>query len=273
MGTGVRNSVRAIPERFVDAESSESTAPIVPTIVVGTWKGGAWKTSISTSLAERLAFTGANVLLLTTDDQEDAKARLGVEGEAGPTTVSRGTGTVVVVGARGSVAVDLLYRTGAHEYGKIDLVVVDTPPILQGGSLPGVLLVCPIDGKDAARNAVLFLRKMPATSLPILVRVGSNDSPKDWEYSAETIGKAIGRDVAFLAAPVPTSETIKEAQNDGVSVYDCARRGHTLAFVNAIEAIARAAWTHAYGENDVMPALPKKRGKVYIPGWDDEDAS
>ncbi|MSQ02782.1 MAG: hypothetical protein EXR71_12975, partial [Myxococcales bacterium] len=47
--------------------------PQLQTTVVSSWKGGVWKTCLSASMAERLAFAGLDILYLVTDDQLDAR--------------------------------------------------------------------------------------------------------------------------------------------------------------------------------------------------------
>jgi hypothetical protein len=72
------------------------------------------------------------VLLLTADSPEDARSRLGMRA-SDPPVVRQAfghSGSVTVLGLRGSNAVDLLYRSGpeALGLGSFDLAVVDTPP-------------------------------------------------------------------------------------------------------------------------------------------------
>ena len=75
--------------------------------------GGVWKTCISASLAERLAFAGLDVLYLVTDDPLDARRRLGIsESDPDVARVQRGPGSITVVGLAGVHAVDVLYRSG-----------------------------------------------------------------------------------------------------------------------------------------------------------------
>jgi len=103
--------------------------------VVSSWKGGVWKTCLSASIAERLAFAGLDVLYLVTDDQLDARRRLGIsEGDGAAfrpdvARVQRGAGSVTVVGLAGAHAVELLYRSGPSRFGRFDGIVVDTPPV------------------------------------------------------------------------------------------------------------------------------------------------
>ena len=101
--------------------------------------GGAYVPLDPAYPAERLAWAGLRVLLLTCDSQEDARHRLGVKA-TDPLVARRSygsEGSVTVVGLRGSKAIDLLYRLGPDQLGvgSFDLAVVDTPPEVQGGSL------------------------------------------------------------------------------------------------------------------------------------------
>jgi len=145
-------------------EQQDLFAPLVPTVVVASYKGGVGKTAVAVACAERLAWAGLQILLLTCDSQEDARARLGVQ-PAEPQLARRpyGQGSVTVAGMRGTKAIDLLYRLGPEHLGlgKFDGAVLDTPPEVQGGSLPGVLLITPLDGVDAARNLITMLGRTP----------------------------------------------------------------------------------------------------------------
>ena len=166
---------RAVPTLAVHAEVASDTAvPRLPTTVVSSWKGGVWKTAISASLAERLAFAGLDVLYLVTDDQLDARRRLGIsESDPDVAGVQRGPGSITVVGLAGAHAMDVLYRSGPSRFGRFDAIVVDTPPVKKGGCLPGVLLIAPTDGgrrrrregggsRDSQRRARQSVRRRPS---------------------------------------------------------------------------------------------------------------
>lgn len=90
---------RAMPTLPVQAEvANDDAAPRLPTTVVSSWKGGVWKTAISASIAERLAFAGLDVLRLVTDDQLHARRRLGIfESDPDVARVQRGPGSITVV--------------------------------------------------------------------------------------------------------------------------------------------------------------------------------
>jgi hypothetical protein len=84
------------------------------------------------------------VLYLVTDDQLDARRRLGIsESDPDVARVQRGPGSITVVGLAGAHAVDVLYRSGPARFRRFDATVVDTPPVKKGGCLPGVLLIAP----------------------------------------------------------------------------------------------------------------------------------
>ena len=126
----------------------------------------------SPSIAERLAFAGLDALYLVTDDQLDARRRLGIsESDPDVARVQRGSGSVTVVGIAGTHAVDVLYRSGPGRFGKFDTIIVDTPPVKKGGCLPGVLLIAPTDGDDASANLIRMLRATPANTDVVLVRI------------------------------------------------------------------------------------------------------
>ena len=96
---------RAVPTLAVPVEAaSDTAAPRLPTIVVSSWKGGVWKTCLSASIAERLAFAGLDLLYLVTDDQLDARRRLGIsESDPDVARVGRGSGSGAAVGWRSGV--------------------------------------------------------------------------------------------------------------------------------------------------------------------------
>ena len=170
--------------------------------------------------------------------------RLGVQ-PAEPPIAHRpyGQGSVTVVGIRGPKAIDLLYRLGTDHLGlgKFDGAVLDTPPEVQGGSLPGVLLITPLDGVDAARNLITMLGRTPQNSDIILVRVGRANA-EEWAQNAEAISDALERPLTFLPAPLPKSALIEEAHNQGRSVWSLRRSGPTLAFLQGVNALAQMVW-------------------------------
>jgi cellulose biosynthesis protein BcsQ len=109
---------RPIPTQRVPGEGFAAHKPRLPTVVAGIFKGGCLKTTFAVALAERLAWAGLHVLLLTSDAQHDARFRLGVKPSDPQTArVVRGKGSVTVRGVRPSKAVELLYGPGPGELG------------------------------------------------------------------------------------------------------------------------------------------------------------
>jgi cellulose biosynthesis protein BcsQ len=265
-----------VPPRQLPADKPALQVPLVPSLVVGSFKGGVWKTSLAVAIAERLAWAGLHVLFLVADKQEDARSRLGLRGSTLPyPRVARGEGSITVVGAKGSKATELLYRSGFARLGldKPDVVVVDTPPVEEGGSLPGVLLVATTDGDDASRNLVSMLRQTPANTHIVLVRIKRTD-PEEWENDAAVIAQASKhKDLLMLKAPLPASKPIEKTLGQGRSVWELPRRGCTLEFLNGVETLAGLAWDKLFPDRP-MPSKPppsKAAAEAYIPGWDDDD--
>ncbi len=265
----------ALESRHLPAPSPTALpVPLLPTIAFGSLKGGTWKTSCAVAVAERLAFSGLSVLLLTTDQQEDSRSRLGIGPAEGPIArVGRGDGSITVVGLRGARAVDALYRSGPGPIGDFDVAILDSPPTLHAGQLPGIVLVVPLDGGDAARNAVTMLRGAPANIGIVLVRVGADSDAAGWQAEAKAIAQAAGReDCRYVPDPLPPSPNVKAAHDAGTSVWTLPRRGRTRAFLSGIETLAAVAWEHA-GIDRPMPPPPPAASLVYVPGWDDDDAA
>ncbi len=255
------------------ADAPLTMVPLLPTLVVGSYKGGVWKTSLAVAIAERLAWADLKVLLVTSDTQEDARSRLGLKAsDPQIARIERGKGTLTVLGARDSVAIDLLYRSGPGRLGQgsFDVAVVDTPPILEGGHLPGVLLVTPIDGTDAARNLISMLRGVPSNSEIILAKVHRMD-PVQWEQDATAIEQAAGRAIQYLSSPLPRSAPVEAAHNNGRSVWALPRRGCTWEFLSAVDTLACSLWTKAFPKKP-WPAMPPLKATAYVDGWDGKDA-
>ena len=181
-------------------------------------------------------------------------------------------GSVTVLGIRGSKAVDLLYRIGPDRLGlgSFDLAVVDTPPEVQGGSLPGVLLFTPVDGTDAARNLLTMLQRTPGNTDILLIRTWRED-PADWAHNAATIERVLGRDLDFLEDPLPISKQIKQAHDAGRSVWTLPRSGITLEYLSSIDRLAQTAWERVHPHRP-WPSMPSQStAAAYVPGWDDDE--
>ncbi len=264
---------RAVPTLAVPAEgTSDSAVPRLPTIVVSSWKGGVWKTCLSASIAERLAFAGLDVLYLVTDDQLDARRRLGIsESDPDVARVQRGLGTVTVVGLAGPHAVELLYRSGPGRLGRFDGIVVDTPPVKKGGCLPGVLLVAPTDGDDASANLIRMLRATPTNTEIVLARI--DRVPKhEWTHDAGVIHDASNHAGAFsyLSDPLPRTDEVRDALNRGQSVWSLPRRGPTREFLEGVESLAGVAWARIRPDTALPPLAQAAASSVHIRGWDND---
>ena len=265
--------LRAVETLPVPAETASDTAvPRIPTTVVSSWKGGVWKTCISASIAERLAFAGLDVLYLVTDDQLDARRRLGIsESDPDVARVQRGPGSITVVGLAGPHAMELLYRSGPGRFGRFDTIIVDTPPVKKGGCLPGVLLIAPTDGDDASANLIRMLRATPANTEIVLVRIEAVPK-REWAQDAAVIHDASNHTgvLSYLPDPLPRTDEVREALNRGQSVWTLARRGHTREFLVGIESLAGVAWARIRPETTLPPLSANAASAVHIRGWDDD---
>ena len=241
-------------------------------LVLDSLRTAAGGTSVYASIAERLAFAGLDVLYLVTDDQLDARRRLGIsESDPDVARVQRGPGSITVVGLAGAHAVDVLYRSGPGRFGRFDAVVVDTPPVKKGGCLPGVLLIAPTDGDDASANLIRMLRATPANTEIVLVRIDS--VPKqEWLHDASIINEASNHTgvLSYLTDPLPRTAEVREALNRGQSVWTLARRGATREFVQGLESLAGVAWARARPDTALLPLGTAAASAVHIRGWDDD---
>lgn len=255
------------------SDTTAPVAPLLPTLVVASFKGGVWKTSLAVALAERLALAGLKVLLITSDTQEDARARLGIKpSDPQIARVGRGEGLVTVMGARGALAIELLYRTGPGRFlgeAPIDTVVIDTPPTIKGGLLPGVTMVTPVDGTDAVRNLTTMLLDTPKNTEVILVKVHRSDKD-EWEQNVNAIEIATKRKVKCLGDPLPLAKPILMAHNEGRSVWKLHRRSCTLEFLQGVELIAQYFWSKHFPKTP-WPALPAQKNIPFVEGWDSDD--
>ena len=248
--------------------------PVLPTVAVGSFKGGVWKTSIAVALAERLAWAGLRVLLLTSDQQEDARYRLGITSAAPGTLprVKKGEGHVAVISAPGVKTINLLYNQQLREVvGQFDVAVLDTPPMLATGELAGVHLVSLVDGIDAVRNLIAMLRPTPKNTKIIVTKVRKLDV-EQWLKVVEYLDEQLTQEVNYVGEPLPESKAVEEAHNDAVSVWTLARRGATKGFLDGIETLARTFWQDVYPDRAFPDIPPLKARTVTFKGWgEDED--
>jgi hypothetical protein len=178
-----------------------------------------------------------------------------------------------VTGIRGEKVIDVLYRKGPERMGlgAYDIAVLDTPPEVKGGSLPGVLIVATVDGADAARNIVTMLQRTPSNSDIILVRLGREDAD-DWQHNVGVMEQILGRTLDFFPEPLLKTRRIKQAHDSGESVWTLPRTGRsTVTFLSAVETFAKMAWERARPHHS-WPAPPAASSRApYVPGWDDEE--
>ena len=254
-------------------DPTDIATPLLPTVVIASYKGGVWKTTLAVALAERLAWAGLRVLLVTCDDQEDARARLGVTAsDPQVARQARGEGSITVLGARDTKAIDLLYRRGPEKLGlgTYDLAVVDTPPQIKGGTLPGVLLIATVDGTDAARNLISMLKQTPKSSKIVLVKV-KRDDPDAWAQNVDAIGTAAKREVTWLQPTLPLATPIRDAHDEGRSVWALPRRGCTLECLQGFDILAQHIWSKL-GRKTTWPPMPSlAKTSIHVPGWDQDD--
>lgn len=161
---------------------------------------GVWKTSLAVATAERLAWAGLHVLLITSDSQEDTRSRLGIK-PSEPMIARReyDRGSVTVLAARQDQAIELLYEKGPVRLGigTYDLAIVDTLPEEHGGSLPGVYLVAITDGSDAVRNLLTTLKSTPDNTEIMLARVHRIPS-EEWEQEVAVLERLSQRSLIYL---------------------------------------------------------------------------
>jgi hypothetical protein len=147
---------------------------------------------------------------------------------------------------------------------------VDTPLEVQRGSLPGVLLLTPVDGNDAARNLITMLRRTPDNTDIMLLPIGRTDSD-EWTMNAATIEQVLGRSLQYLEEPLPESKSIKQAHDVGRSVWTLPRSGVTLDFLCGVDTLAQVAWARL-NPRRAWPAMPSPSASApYVPGWDDDE--
>jgi cellulose biosynthesis protein BcsQ len=237
--------------------------------VFASFKGGVWKTSLAVATAERTAWAGLQVLFVTSDRQEDARSRFGIK-PSEPLIARReyGRGSVTVLAARQDQAIELLYVQGPTQLGigTYDLAIVDTPPEEHGGSLPGVFLVAITDGTDASRNLLTTLRTTPDNTEIMLVRVHRIPS-EEWEQEVAVLERLTQRSMHYLDEPLPRVDAVKEACDNGRSVWSIPRRKPTTDFLSGVDTLAHQAW-HRTGRQGQWPSMPPPGSKpLYVPGW------
>ena len=130
-------------------------------------------------------------------------------------------------------------------------------------------MITTVDGADAARNLLKMLEHTPKNTEIILVRIGLMDED-EWTQTAAELGQVAGRDLPYLADPLPRTRRIKAAMDEGRSVWTLHRSDRTLMFLNGIEVLARLSADRVRPDRPWPTMPPLTTTEVYVPGWDDE---
>ncbi|OGL99548.1 hypothetical protein A2501_04260 [Candidatus Uhrbacteria bacterium RIFOXYC12_FULL_57_11] len=263
-----------LPVIPVEGDVIKPLEPKVPTVVLGAFKGGDWKTAVAVALAEMLAWGGLHVLVLTPDQQFDAHRRFGVGAKMAVPKLTFGPGSVTVMGANPPRTAAIIYQGGEALKG-IDLVIVDNPPMVDAARLPGVLVVVPVGGRDGLLNAVPMLRLAPESSGVVFLRVADVDGRDQlqWKRDVKAVIEELGMKerAAFYPVPVPYSKPVKRAHDAGLSVWRLTRSGNTMEFLRAIRSVGEVVWKWA-APGRTMHRIPAPDNYQVIGGvWDGDE--
>ncbi len=178
---------------------------MAPSIMFANFKGGCGKTTLSHHVAVRAAERGANVLAIDCDRQGDLYRRLvGDEGDLAdmPPAVWSPGSTVIHTPEGWSVPATV----------KADLVVIDTGPALglPQGPVPS-LVVIPVDGVDAARNANETVAECLDRKVArvVLVMVGVEEAGLKQARRFDELKMNLPKGVEVLSLRVPRGGSIK----------------------------------------------------------------
>lgn len=246
--------------------------PSVPTLIVTNWKGGVWKTALAVAVADLLSRIGVDTLLLSTDPQLDAAKRLGLKPSGGVQCIPREDAALCVDAVPAGDIPSRVYAPRKPEYPEYQVIVVDAPPERRLSRLDGVSVVIPVDGPDAALNALYLLRQRSPRSYYLLVPILDVDVDMVAEVAARANKEWPGGKVEYYGETVPASPTVRRAHAERVSVWDMAprrRAGTLVAFLDLAYEVAEVLWGQV--RTDPMPVLPARGGGLYEPeGWSDE---
>jgi len=263
------------------APPTTEAIPLVPTLPTAAWKGGSWKTSLAVAIAQRLAYTGEEVALVSVDRQRDTMDRLGLAPGVGTTRLSCGSGALTVADLDGAKIQSVLYDDGpsTHGLGSPSMIIVDMPPQKRGGMLPGTFTVVPLVDINAIKNSTTMLLEAPKNSELFLIKVGMESlttiTPEDlatelkkWRIKVKGMEEALRRDLHWLTHPIPRSKEIALAHEKGGSIWTLPPDEDVLMFHDAIETICKVFWQRVY-PNDPLPPMPRLTAKrrTHIPGW------
>lgn len=180
---------------------------MTPIVMIAGFKGGSGKTTIAHHLAARADERGLRVLVIDADPQGDAYRRIvgdGADLDDAPPTAWGGASRIVH--SPGGYALP----AKAAEF---DIVIVDTPPVAsppQGP--PPALVIVPIDGPDAARNAaetLAWAREVAVLAVPLLN--GTSEGGKRHDRLFARIREQMPAGVALAPLEVPRSGAIKRS--------------------------------------------------------------
>ena len=153
-------------------------APLIPTVVVVSAKGGVGKTALTVAIAERFRVGPVRVLLLTCDSQEDARHRLGCR-RLDPAVARRGygpDGSITVIGIRGEKAIDCCIESDRPAGNR------DFDPRSSTRRRRSTVASCPVCyycrpsmAPTRARNLLTMLSSTPSNTDIVLVRIGRDD--------------------------------------------------------------------------------------------------
>lgn len=253
--------------RFESSEKSTSAKPLLPTLVCGSYKGGVGKTTMAVAIAERAYDVGLRVLLVAVDPQMDAARRFGLRPSPGSVTAvsNDGRGHLHILTDKSDRLVDILYRVRDHTVG-YDCVVVDTPVERRFGDLPGVQLWVPIDGADALRNAVGYLKSVPPSTM-----VTAYPSRRGKLADVEELERFVPR-VVVAELEVQDCDRVERAHRDHKSVWSISpRRGRVTSLLGVADAAARDLWSSVpkSGRPPWSEASSASEEGYFFKGWDE----
>ncbi|MFH1469603.1 MAG: ParA family protein [Pseudomonadota bacterium] len=182
-------------------------------VMIANRKGGVGKTMLTVHLAWRAVEEGLSVLVLDCDPQGDAYRRLlgsDADMQARPPT-SFGEGGWVVCSPG---VFDLPPFPRLYNY---DLIVIDAPPSGRGlpEGPPVIELLLPVDGLDAARNAVEVAEEALAERRAFAATLVLNKADEggwDHEDTIRAIEKHLPEGTTLAPRGIPHAEGIKRSE-------------------------------------------------------------
>ncbi len=120
-------------------------------------------------------------------------------------------------------------------------------------------------------NLIRMLRSTPANTDIVLVRIDAVPK-KEWLHDASTIHDASNHagGFSYLPGPLPRTDEVREALNQGQSVWTLPRRGRTREFIQGVESLAGVVWARVRPDTTLPPLAALAASAVHIRGWDDD---